>query len=482
MERPGAPAGLDGVGGAPLRGLARPAALLLALGLGCRAPLTGPASPPNIVLFVVDDLGWRDAGFQGSRFYLTPRMDALAAEGVVFTDAYSNGPNCAPSRASLMTGAWTPRHGIYTVGSARRGRAEDRRLEPPRNRRDLDASLGTIAEVLRDRGYATGIFGKWHLGDDPTVHGFDVNVGGHARGSPPGGHFSPYDNPRLSDGPAGESLAARLTDEAISFVRERAGEPFFVYLPHYAVHTPIQARPEEAAVFAQREPDGGQANADYAAMVAEVDRSLGRLLDVLDELDLAANTLVVFTSDNGGHGPVTSQAPLRGAKGMLYEGGIRVPLVLRWPGHARPGARCPEPVSGVDLFSTLAAAAGALDLDRDGTSLLPLLAGDAPLGRDALYWHFPAYLERTRGVEGPWRTTPAGAIRRGRHKLLEFFGPRGTSRLELYDLALDPGEQHDLARERPALTASLHGRLVAWREATGAAMPTDRAQAADRGR
>ncbi|MEM7309331.1 MAG: sulfatase [Planctomycetota bacterium] len=449
--------------------------LLLALAGALAAVQEEATSRPNVVLFYADDLGWRDVGFAGSAFYETPHLDRLAREGLVFTDAYSNGPNCAPSRACLMSGLWTPRHGVYTVGSAARGKAKNRALIPIENRTDLAPEHVTLAEALGAAGYATCHVGKWHLGDDPRAQGFDVNVGGLAAGSPPGGHFAPYRNAALADGPEGEYLTDRLTDEAIAFLREERSQPFFLYLAHYAVHTPIQAPEELTERFADKPADGGQRNAKYAGMVASLDASLGRIRTALDELGLADNTVVLFTSDNGGHGPVTSMAPLRGAKGMLYEGGIRVPLVALWPGRTAAGTRCAEPVSGLDLYPTLLAVTGASAPEGwtpDGANLVPLLGGAAELGREALFWHFPAYLQATgKGGAGPWRTTPASAVRAGRYKLLEFYE---DGRLELYDLAQDPGEERDLAAERPELRDELHARLSRWRERTAAPVPTER--------
>jgi len=465
---------------------------LLALLLAATACASDPAAelrqedadrsvrPPNFVVVYVDDWGWRDAGFQGSAFYETPRMDAFAAEGMVFTDAYAAAPNCAPSRASLLTGRYTPRHGILTVGSSKRGRAANRALVPIENQTVLADEELTIAELLREAGYRTAHFGKWHLGDDARTQGFDVNAGGFRAGHPKS-YFSPYRNPMLEDGPEGEYLTDRLTDEVVGFLGDSGDRPFFAYVSHYAVHTPVQAKPDDAVRFADKPADGEQANGDYAGMVLSVDRSLGRILDVLDELDLAEDTVVLLTSDNGGHGVVTSNAPLRGMKGMLYEGGIRVPFVVRWPGRIAAGARSGVPVHGVDLLPTLADLAGvplAPAHAVDGVSLAPALGG-GELERDALYWHFPAYLEGNRKTAGSWRTTPVGALRAGRWKLLEWFE---TGARELYDLAADPGETSDLAGAEPELVEELGARLAAWREEVGARVPTEPEPAYDPGR
>lgn len=434
----------------------------------------GDPAKPNIVLFYIDDLGWKDVGFNGSLYYETPNIDRLADEGIVFTDAYANAPNCAPSRASLMTGQYTPRHKIYTVGSSARGREENRRMIPVPNTKTLVLHYVTLAEALSNAGYTTGHFGKWHLGDtgfSPEDQGFDVNIGGYHSGSPRGGHFSPYNNPKLTDGPDGEYLTDRLTDEAIRFLDQNKEKPFFLYLAHYAVHTPIQAKVDLKAKYDHKSPDGGQDNPTYAAMIESTDQSVGRVLDRLESLEMARNTVVIFYSDNGGAVQATSNEPLRGYKGMLYEGGIRVPLAIKWPGEIIPGRVNDTPVIGIDLYPTLLAIAGAEAPAHvmDGVSLMPLLAGTGGLTARNLYWHFPAYLEAPRGFPGPWRTTPAGGIRRGEYKLIEFLED-GIQ--ELYDLRSDPGEATNLADEMPDLAKELHGILRNWREEVGADMPT----------
>ncbi len=432
-----------------------------------------PAERPNLVLFLVDDLGWTDASFRGSGFYETPSFDELARDGMEFTDAYSNGPNCAPSRACILSGQWTPRHGVYTVGSSKRGKSANRKLIPVENTQALAERFVTLAEALGEAGYATASIGKWHLGPDPRAQGFDVNVAGNETGAPKGGYFSPYKNPELADGPDGEYLTDRLTDEAIAFLRAERERPFFLYLTHYAVHTPIQAPDALAAKYGEKPPAGGHSNARYAAMIESVDASLGRVRAALEELGLAENTVVCLFSDNGGHGNVTSMTPLRGAKGMLYEGGIRVPMVVCWPGRAPPGSRTPVPVSGLDFYPTFLELAGVPQPDGtvlDGASLVPLLDGSGALERKALYWHFPAYLQSTGASEGPWRTTPAGAVRAGRYKLIEFFE---DGRRELYDLRDDVGETTDLAERMPDKARELAELLESWREEVGAPVPAE---------
>jgi arylsulfatase A-like enzyme len=429
----------------------------------------------------MDDLGWRDLGVMGSQYYETPHIDALAAEGMLFTNAYANAPNCAPSRASLLTGLYTPRHEIYTVNSAARGDARYRRLIPVANRVTLDTAFTTMAERLRSLGYATGHVGKWHLGGEgslPSDHGFDWAVAGDSRGSP-AGYFSPYrsDGHEIPDigssGTAGEYLTDRLTEEAVQFIRDNAGRPFFLYLSHYAVHTPHRAKPDLVQRYRAKNGDGGQSDPTYAAMIHSVDESVGRIVGILEELGLADRTVVVFTSDNGGYGPVTSMAPLRGSKGMLYEGGIRVPLVVRWPGVISPGSRSEYPVLATDLLPTVLDMAGLSPSDfieTDGLSLIPVLLQQDTLPTRPLYWHFPAYLEAYHGMVGPWRITPASAVRLGNYKLIMFFE---DARVELYDLDRDIGERQDLSSTVPRKRAELEGLLRHWWGEVGAWIPSE---------
>ncbi len=438
--------------------------------------LTRRRRSPNIIFILIDDLGWRDAGFMGSRYYRTPAIDRLAAEGMVFSDAYAAAPNCAPSRACLLSGQYTPRHGVYTVNSSERGRARDRRLVPTPNRTELDPAIVTIAEVLGEAGYRCASLGKWHLGTGPETgplgQGFDVNVGGNERGHP-ASYFSPYSNPDLPDGPAGEYLTDRLNAEAVRFIEANAERPFFLYLTHYAVHTPLQAPEDLVASCRERESDGGHRNPTYAAMIERVDAGVDRIVKTLQELGLERETVIIFFSDNGGHGRVTSMAPLRGSKGMLYEGGIRSPMIVHWPGVIATGTRCPEPVIMVDFYPTLCELAGVdppAGQPCDGVSLIPLLRGADRLASHPLFWHFPAYLEAYADTGGPWRTTPAGAVRRGDFKLIEFFE---DGRLELYNLREDIGETRNLAHDMPARRDELHALMRQWRRDLSAPVPDE---------
>jgi arylsulfatase A-like enzyme len=433
------------------------------------------AERPNIVLFYIDDLGWRDVGFMGSEYYETPHVDRLAAEGMVFSAAYSCGPNCAPSRASLMSGQYTPRHGIYTVGTPARGKAHLRRLIPIPNKTVLSERFVTIAEALQAAGYRTATIGKWHLGPDPTRQGFDINIAGREWGSPSGGGYhSPFKYPNCEQTQPGEYFTDRLGAEAVKFIEQQSEEtPFFLYLTHYAVHTPIQAKADLVAKYEQKTATAAHDNPKYAAMIDSMDQSIGAVLQALEEEGLAQNTVVLFTSDNGGHGAVTKMTPLRGSKGMLYEGGIRVPMCVRWPGVVEPGSECDVPVIGVDLYPTLleiAALEAPAATTLDGESLLPLFKQAGSLQRQAIYWHFPAYLQGDTERHGAFRTTPAGAIRQGDDKLLEFFED-GT--LELYNLAEDIGETENLAVTMPEKTAELHERMKAWRADVAAPVPSE---------
>lgn len=454
------------------------------LALSSAALISGSCSfrqrPPNIIFFLIDDLGWKDVGFMGSRFYETPNIDRLAGQGMVFTQAYANAPNCAPSRACILTGLYPPRHGIYTVNSPARGRSRDRRLIPVENKTVLDPKFQTIAEILRKHGYTTASMGKWHLGDDPLAgpqaQGFDINIGGSHYGHPPAGYFAPFELPGLEKADQGDYLTDRLTDEALAFINRNQRKPFFLYLPHYAVHTPIQARRDLLEKYRRKRTGSGQGNPEYAAMIESVDQGIGRITALLEKLDIDRETVIIFTSDNGGVKGITSMEPLRGGKGMLYEGGIRVPFFIRWPGQAPVPERFGDPVIGLDLFPTILDLAGIRQpahQPADGLSLLPLLQGGT-LPQRALYWHFPAYLEAgrfARGARDPkFRTRPAAAIRYGDWKLIEYFE---DGYLELFNLRQDIGETHNLASAHPRKRDELRRMMRQWRARTRAPVPTE---------
>lgn len=438
--------------------------VLSVLGVSC-----GRKDLPNIVLIVADDLGWKDLGFMGSSYYETPELDQLASEGMIFRQAYAAAANCAPSRACLMTGMNTPAHGIYTVASSERGDARIRRLIPAINTRILREDFFTLAEALKNSGYTTANFGKWHLGDDPCTQGMDYNVGGSIWGHPKS-YFAPYIQPEL-EAPEGENLTDRLTDEAKTFMRKNRRQPFFLYLPYYAVHTPLQAKPGLEQKYLAKGGEDCQQNATYAAMVENMDSCIGSLVEELDKLGLSENTLVVFTSDNGGIREVSCQDPLRAGKGSYYEGGIRVPLLFRWPGTIQEGEVSEVPVINMDFFPTFLEIAGSSPPeDLDGQSLWPLLGGEGSMEERALFFHFPVYLQAYRkGYDGGrdplFRTRPGSVIREGNWKLHYYYE---DGEVELYNLGIDLGETNNLALIYSSKTKELLTKLKEWLEEEGA--------------
>lgn len=429
----------------------------------------GAAGPKlNFVFFLIDDLGQRDLGCYGSTVYETPNIDRLASHGMRFTDGYAACPVCSPTRASILTGKYPARlHLTDWIAGHKRPNAK---LAVPDWTMYLPHEEVTLAEALKPAGYVSASIGKWHLalpGPDaarygPETHGFDLNLGGDHRGQPPS-YFDPYNIPGIPHRKPGDYLSDRLTDEALQFIETHKDKPFFLYFPHYAVHTPIQARKDLTEKFiAKGRPPKGQNSAPYAAMVASVDDSVGRLMAKLDELRLADRTVVFFMSDNGGLASVTSNAPLRAGKGTLYEGGIREPWIVKWPGVVKPGSTCSVPVTSTDFFPTILEMAGVKPdpkLVLDGLSIVPLLKQAGTLDREALYWHYPHY----------HLTLPGGAIRAGDWKLIEYFED-GT--LELYNLKDDLSETTNLAPKMPDKAAELRAKLDAWRKAVGAQMPT----------
>jgi arylsulfatase A len=446
-----------------------------------------PAARPNIVIILADDLGWSDLGCYGADLHETPNLDRLAREGARFTDAYAMSV-CSPTRAMLLTGKHAARLHITVWIEQSLVKQTNRALLPAQSRHDLPHSESTLAKHLHEAGYLTALVGKWHLGDAdhyPETHGFDVNIGGTHWGAPQS-FFWPYRGkgtfgdeyryvPHLEFGGAGEYLTDRLTDEALHIIDHAGKKPFFLYLAHHAPHTPIQAKADDVKAFERKiGADTKHRHPAYAAMVKSLDDSVGRVLARLKEKGLDDSTIVVFTSDNGGYigvdkrsgytVPVTNNAPLRSGKGSLYEGGIRVPLIVRWPGIAAKESICKEPVQLGDLFTTLATAAGlpaAATAGVDGVNLAPLLKdSNAKLAREAIFFHYPHYYETT---------TPVGAVRAGDWKLLEYFEDQ---RLELYNLKNDLGEQANLSQQMPEKAADLRDRLHAWRKAVAAAMPT----------
>ena len=449
---------------------------------------THAADRPNIVLIFADDLGWKDVGYQGTDFYETPHIDRLASQGMVFSAGYAAAGNCAPSRACLLSGAYTPRHHVYAVGSTDRGNKLYQRLIPTPNKSGLAKENVTIADALKAAGYATGHFGKWHLsGKDgalPTEQGFDVSFDSFGDSEVKEG--SEGNKPGPSSDPKG---VFTLTRKACEFMEANKDRPFFCYLAHHAIHTPLQGRPETRATFQAKTPGSQHNHVMYAACTYDLDASVRMLLEKLDELDLAKNTLLVFTSDNGGT-QQSSQEPLRGNKGSYYEGGIREPFIVRWPGVTKPGSRCDVPVINVDLFPTFLAAAGVAVPEGkvlDGENLLPLLKGDGSLQRQAIFWHFPGYLNspvirgRELDVRTGFRTRPVTVIHKGDWKLHlyheEWQLDGGRDKLatnnagELYNLKDDVGERNNLANENTAKRDELLDDVLAWHRTIGALVP-----------
>ncbi|MGB1071039.1 MAG: sulfatase [Planctomycetota bacterium] len=441
----------------------------LILGGCAQIPQKSESSRPSVILVLADDLGWADISCQGSA-WATPAIDQLAAEGVRLTRAYSNGPNCAPSRACLMTGLDVAEHGVFTVAPAARGKKENRKLVPPKTRRTLEDDEITIAEMLKDSGYRSAHIGKWHLGDDPRSQGFDVSIAGDRRGHPKT-HLAPWKLPHLPEQEDGTELADALTDHAIDFIRECGDQPYLLVLSHYAVHTPVQVSEAALKRWQKIWPEGTRRQQKYAALVESVDRSVSRLMDEVRAAGEGRETVILFTSDNGGLEGFTDNGPLRGGKGMLYEGGIRVPMIA-W-GERIPGGRVntQDPVQLTDLVPTLlewSRTRAQESLPLAGTSLVSLLEDGTPLPQRDLYWHFPAYLSGAAKRHGLWRTTPVSAIMRGDDKLLEFFE---SGERQLYDLS-DVSEERNLSEERPEQALNLHQRLIRWREDRKMPMPS----------
>lgn len=474
---------------------------------------------PNIVLIYADDLAWNGIGYNGAEYYETPNIDKLAAQGMIFTNAYANAPFCSPSRACMLSGLYTPRHDIYIPGKILRGDQRSRKFIPPENKYNMDTSIVTLAEMLKTKGYVSACIGKYHVGVDdyaPKHQGFDVELGGCYGKTPT--YFYPYQNADgtygifdLPNGKEGEYLTDRLTKEALNFIDSNKEAPFFLYLAHYAPHTPIEAKQELIEKYKDKDSSGQRENPTYAAMIESLDKSVGRVLAKVEELGITENTVFIFYSDNGGYNLVTNNAPLRGSKGTIYEGGIRVPLTIKWPGKIEPGSMCDVPVTGTDFYPTFMDMVGAekKSFFTDGTSFYDLLFDpELKTERPALFWYVPCYLpaydsakykrdnvthlikltsygriKQDSSVQShpshtypSWRTTPVNAIRKGKYKLVEFFE---REELELYDLENDLGETTNLAEKMPELTRQLYDTLKYYRKKTGADFPLEKNPAYD---
>ena len=441
----------------------------------CFTALLTAATPPNVIVILVDDMGQTDLSCYGSRFYETPHIDQLAKDGVRFANGYSACTVCSPTRAALLTGKYPARlHLTDWIAGHDRPKAK---LKIPDWQKFLPFEEITLAEQFKAAGYATASIGKWHLtpglkeGDEayyPEKHGFDPNVGGYARGQPPSYH-APYKIPTLTEGPKGEFLTDREAAEAVKFIEANKEKPFFLYLPHYAVHTPLGGKPDVIAKYqakAAKLPDLKQKNATYAALVESVDDSVGTIRAALKRLKLDEHTIIVFTADNGGLLPVTDNSPFRVGKGSAYEGGVRVPLIFHAPGVTKPGTVDTTPAMTIDLYPTVLELAGVKPLQSlvDGISLAPLLKSGAKPDRAEIFWHYPHY--------HPGGATPYSAVRSGDFRLVHFYE---DGRDELYDLANDVGETKDLATAQPAMAKTLRTRLDAWLKSVDAQLPTKNA-------
>lgn len=432
---------------------------------------------PNIVLIMADDLGWKDLRCYGNTTLDTPSIDRLAEQGMLFTDGYAASPVCSPTRAAIMTGQAPARLGLtnHAPGHPAQFHPEGSNMAEADWTRHLGLEHVTIAERLKVAGYATGFFGKWHLSYRPRDaggppleqelraewQGFDVNVGGCDRGGPPS-YFEPFGIPNIEPRREGDYLPERLADEAIAFMDERRDEPFFLCWWNYSVHYPFEA-PQHLIEKYQDRVGMGIKNPVYAAMIEGMDTAIGRLLARLDELDLSRDTLLIFTSDNGSFD--ADLRPLRGEKGFLFEGGIRVPLIVRWPGVVQPDSKCSTPVISMDIYSTILEAAGLMPEPNqimDGESILPLLTQAGTLNRTAIYFHYPNYAFHKQNRLG-------SAIREGALKLIKNYDDQSV---ELYNLVEDIGETNNLALKSPAAAARLEGKLQTWLSETGAKMPT----------
>lgn len=431
--------------------------------------------PPNIILINVDDLGWTDVGYNGSTYYETPNIDRLHSQGIYFRNGYAGGANSAPSRACLLSGLNTPRHGVYTVNPPDRGRSEDRKLIPYENRMTLDSSVYTLPMALKTAGYQTCHIGKWHVGTDPLAQGVDINIAGNESGHP-NSYFAPYGNRNLADGPEGEYLTDRLSLEAVRYLENvDKDRPFFLYYATYEVHTPLQAKPELIEKYKNKKASEAHNNPVYAAMVESMDQAVGRVLEAVEKNGLAGNTFIVLTSDNGGVYNISRQWPLRAGKGSFYEGGIRVPFIVYMKDKYEGGVTSGLPVTHLDLYPTFTELAGTDPVIRpDGESLLPYLDNGKTkyLEKRSIYFHLPAYLEggNPETKDSKFRSRPVSVVRRGDWKLFRNYE---DGSYELYNLKDDISEKNDLARERPDIVKKMAKDLDKWLKKTDAPVPSE---------
>ena len=431
-------------------------------------------SRPNIIIINVDDMGWKDVGFMGSQYYETPNIDYLASQGMVFTNGYASASNCAPSRACLMTGQWTPRHGIYTVSPSTRGKSVYRKLIPTKNTHTLATKHKILPKVLKENGYTTCQAGKWHLSDDPLEYGFDINIGGGHNGLPKS-YQPPYKNVNIEKGEA-EYLTDLIMEKALQFV-DTVQHPFYLNYAPYAVHVPIMPVDSLLPKYENKAPWNGQGNTAYATMVDNLDRNIGLLVQKLKEKNVFENSILVFTSDNGGLYDVTRQKPLRAGKGSYYEGGIREPFFFVYDKKIESGTKSDVPITNLDIFPTVLAFAGIENntLVLDGANLSDILEQKTKTLERPLFWHFPIYLQaynvndnETR--DSLFRTRPGSVVRKGDWKLHYYFEDDG---IELYDLSKDIGERNNLGATQPEKKEELLRLLEIWWKETNAPIPTE---------
>ena len=437
------------------------------------------STQPNIVLINIDDMGWNDVSFMGSEYYDTPHIDALANQGIVFTQGYAASANCAPSRASIHSGKWTTRHQIYTVANSDRGKASDRKLIPIKNTTVLDKKFTTLSQKLKKQGYITCHSGKWHLSDDPLEYGFDVNIAGGPQGAP-GSYYPPFGNNKRQikvEKGKSEYLTDLIMENTLLFLDD-VKDPFFLSYSPYAVHTPIHPVDSLLYKYENKPPYKGQKNPRYATMVENLDRNIGLLVDKLKKRKLFDNTFIIFTSDNGGYfGKITMQKPLRAGKGSYYEGGIRVPFFFLWKSRISPGKDTQTPISHLDIFPTLMDLVGdhSMEKELDGHSLLPLTIKKTVLKERSFFWHFPIYLQGydikdNENRDSLFRTRPGSVIRKGDWKLHYYFEDKDV---EVFNLKEDIGERNNLAEINEAKKQELLNELKAWWDQTDAPIPAE---------
>ena len=430
---------------------------------------------PNVVLIVADDLGWSDLSYMGSTYYETPNIDKLSKSGMTFYNGYASSANCAPSRASMLTGKYHPFHGIYSVKNSDRGNKKTRKIIPIKTKTKLELEYFILPEMLKSKGYSTGHFGKWHMGPKgyyPEQMGFDINIGGNEHGGP-GSYFSPYKYPNMSNGPKDEYLTDRIGDEVVKFIEKNKENNFFAYVPFFSVHTPIQSKSEYEKKYRNKESNEYHNREDYAGMIQSLDENIGKILEKIDKLNLSKNTLIIFTSDNGGIKAISNQYPLRAGKGSYYEGGIKVPMIFSWPEKIQAGSTSNERVSNIDFYPTIKKIIGYnKTIDLDGEDLTPIFNSKA-LKKRELYFHFPIYLEPYNvhldsGSDPLFRTRPGSVIIKDNWKLHHYYE---DNNFELYNLENDISESKNLININKEKKAELLKDLNNWRSKNNAPIP-----------